>query len=523
MNLLDWIVLTTYLVGLVGLSIYLGKGQTSQDDYYVGGRNISWWAIGISTMATQTSAISFISVPAFVAIKEGGGLTWLQYELALPLSMIAVVIFLIPFFRELNLLSVYEYLELRFGPSVRSLVSAIFLLSRGLATGVVVYSSGIVLSVALQLPLWSTILLIGVITIIYDTIGGISMVIYSDVIQMGVLVGGIILCLIYAADSVGSFGEMIAALPAERLTASDFSSGFGGNSAVPFWAFLFGGFFLYVAYYGTDQSQVQRELSSKSAHEVKKSLMFAGLARFPLTLMYVLMGIAALSVYNISPELAASVPSDKPDYLIPQYILHVLPSGLRAILFAALLAAAMSSLDSALNSLSAVTMRDFLNKWRPESAENLYLGKLTTVFWGILVTGFAFLVGNISETVIEAINKIGSAFYGPILAAFLVGILSKRVTTKGVITGIIAGVGFNIFLWMAHPEIHWMWWNPIGCTLGFSTAYLFSFTPFSEEVTANERYLLNFSKIIQREKGWGFNHLLLIVYFLLILSVVIWL
>lgn len=523
MTLLDWFVIVVYLVLLIALSIYLGRDQKSQDDYYVGGRNISWWAIGLSTMATQTSAISFISVPAFVALKEGGGLTWLQYELALPLAMIAVMVFLIPLFRELNLVSVYEYLEHRFGPSARSLVSAVFLLSRGLATGVVVYSSGIVLSVALSIPLWSTILLIGVITIIYDTIGGISMVIYSDVLQMGVLVGGIIVCILFTADSVGGFTEMFASFPEQRLTAADFSTGFGDGGKVPFWGFLFGGFFLYMAYYGTDQSQVQRELSSKSAAEVKKSLMLTGLARFPLTLLYIFMGIAALSVYSITPELASAVPADKPDYLIPQFILHILPSGLRALLFAALLAAAMSSLDSALNSLSAVTVRDFLNKWRPETAQNLNIGKLATVFWGVVVTGFAFLVGNISDTVIEAINKIGSTFYGPILAAFLAGILSKRVTTKGVITGIIAGVGFNTYLWLAHPEVYWMWWNLIGCTVTFVIAYLYSFLPFAEIYTPEEKYSLSISRIIKREKGWGLSYLVLIGYFLLILTVVLWL
>lgn len=123
MTTIDWIIIIGYLLGLVGMSIYLGRGQTSQADYYVGNRNIPWWAVGISTMATQTSAISFISIPAFVALKDGGGLTWLQYELAVPLAMILVMVFLIPFFRKLELVSVYEYLELRFGPSVRNLIS----------------------------------------------------------------------------------------------------------------------------------------------------------------------------------------------------------------------------------------------------------------------------------------------------------------------------------------------------------------------------------------------------------------
>lgn len=517
MATLDWIIIITYLLGLVGLSIYLGRGQKSQDDYYVGSRAIPWWAVGISTMATQTSAISFISIPAFVALKEGGGLTWLQYELAVPLAMILVMVFLIPFFRQLNLVSVYEYLELRFGPSVRNLVSGVFLVSRGLATGVGLYASAIVLSVALDLPLWSTILLIGVITIIYDTIGGISAVIYSDVIQMFVLLGGIIVCIVYAAIELGGFGSMFAAMPAERFTATDFSTGLGDGGAVPFWAFLFGGFFLYASYYGTDQSQVQRGLSAKSVDEAKKALMLNGLARFPLTVLYILLGIAAFAVYQNTPELAAAVPADKPDYLIPEYILLMLPTGLRALLFAALLAAAMSSLDSALNSLSASTMRDFVSKWN-KNADQINMSKITTVIWGILVTGFAFVVGGISDTVIEAINKIGSAFYGPILAAFLVGILSRKVTTRAMFLGIIAGVGFNIILWLQVTEIYWMWWNLFGCVLSAVIAYLLSLT---NTTLSDERYHLNTSLILKREQSWGKQYLFLTGYFVVILLVVL--
>jgi SSS family solute:Na+ symporter len=212
----------------------------------VGGRKLSWWAVGLSTMATQTSAISFISIPAFVALKEGGGLTWLQYELAVPLAIILVMAFLIPFFRKLKLISVYGYLEWRFGSSVRYLVSGVFLISRGLATGVGVYASGIVLSVCLGIPLWLTILIIGVVTVIYDTIGGITAVVYSDVIQMVVLISGIIVCIVFAADIVGGLDDVWASFPKVRRIAIDPSTGLKSTGAsVPFWAFLFGGIFLF--------------------------------------------------------------------------------------------------------------------------------------------------------------------------------------------------------------------------------------------------------------------------------------
>ena len=209
MNILDWSIIIVYLMGMIGLSVFLGRKQSNQEDYYVGGRNLPWWAVGISTMATQTSAISFISVPAFVALAPLGGLTLLQYEMSVPLAMIVVMAFLLPFFRKLELVSVYEYLEMRFGPSVRYLVSTVFLISRALATGVGVYAIAIVLSVCLSTPLWLNILIIGIVTIIYDTIGGMAAVVYSDVIQMVILLNGVVLCIIYAANSVGGFEVIV--------------------------------------------------------------------------------------------------------------------------------------------------------------------------------------------------------------------------------------------------------------------------------------------------------------------------
>ena len=179
MNLLDWSIVCLYLAGMILFSVYLSRGQKEQADYYVGGRALPWWAVGLSTMATQTSAISFISVPAFVALREGGGLTWLQYEFAVPLAIIFVMICLIPFFRRLRLISVYEYLEMRYGPGTRSLLAGVFLLSRGLATGVAVYASAIVLAVCMGTDLWLMILLIGVVTLIYDAIGGMKAVVYN--------------------------------------------------------------------------------------------------------------------------------------------------------------------------------------------------------------------------------------------------------------------------------------------------------------------------------------------------------
>lgn len=542
----DWTIVILYAVAMIGLSLFLSRGQKSQEDYYVGGRNLPWWAIGLSTMATQTSAISFISIPAFVALKPGGGLTWLQYELAVPLAMIGVAMLLLPFFRRLGLISVYEYLEHRFGPSVRYLLSAVFLLSRALGTGVGLYASGLVLAVILDLELWITILTMGLITLIYDTIGGIKGVVYSDVIQSLILLAGIFITIGFALEHLDGMGSVLSLIPADRWQALDPAWGLSGESAAPFWGFLVGGLFLYMSYYGADQSQVQRELSASSVADTRRSLYLNGFARFPLTLGYVIMGLTLGAACMASPDLRQSLEGQKYDFLVPSFVLHELPAGIRGLLISALLAASMSSLDSALNSLSAATMRDFVERGRILAERRiLLLSKVTTVFWGLVITGFAFVVGGISDTIIESINKIGSAFYGPILAAFLVGVLSRKATAVGMFAGIISGVAFNLYLWLFLPDVFWMWWNFTGLLVAVVVTFAVSLvrvrtgsadgatgSRFSVRFGAGNsaadgevirRYTLGGSGFFEHEPLWRPAYSLLILYSFLLLGVLLFL
>jgi len=245
MNYLDWLVIILYIIGLISLSIYLSKNQKNIEDYYLGGRSLSWWTIGLSTMATQLGAISFISAPAFVALKPNGGLTWLGYEFAVPISLVFVMIFIIPVIHRSNVVSVYEYLEIRFDSSTRSIVSVIFQISRALATGVGIYAIGLVLSAIWNVPLVPTILTIGIITIIYDVIGGIKAVIYSDVIQMIILTLGIFICGIAAYSLLGGWENLVAGIDKERLMIMKTNTlGFGDGEDFSFWALLIGGVFL---------------------------------------------------------------------------------------------------------------------------------------------------------------------------------------------------------------------------------------------------------------------------------------
>ena len=497
MHTLDWIVLALYAVAMLALGIYLSRGQHDSEDYYVGGRSLPWWAVGLSTMATQTSALN-----------------WLQYELAVPLAMIAVAIVLLPFFRSLKLVSLYEYLEQRFDARVRVLVSGVFLLSRGLATGVGLYASALVLTVLLDAPLWTTIVFMGAFTVTYDMLGGIRAVVWSDVIQMGILLLGIVAATVIALDLAGGVSPMLSSIEPERLVALKPGHGIGDGASGPFWGFLVGGFFLYVAYYGTDQSQAQRALSADSVDATVRTLALNGFARFPLTAGYAVMGVAIGAVVAGSPELASAIPADRPDAMVPEFLVQHMPLGLRGLLVAALLAAAMSSLDSALNALSAVTVQDYVSRYRALTpAGALRWGRITTLLWGVAITGFAFLVASIPGTVIESINKIGSAFYGPILAAFSVGVLLPRATANGVLAGVALGVGTNIALWLAAPSVFWMWWNLSGLVVATAVVLL-----LRGRDQAPAHLTLSGSGFYRDKPVWRGTYTALLVWFLILLA-----
>jgi len=256
---LDWWVIGIYLAGLILFSLYLSRKQFSREDYYVGHHAIGPWPIAISTMATQCSTNSILGAPAFVAFAAGGGLIWLQYEMAVPLTMIAIMIFLFPVFFKLQLISVYAYLESRFDLKTRLVLSILFQFVRAFATAVTVYSIAIVVELITGLGFFWSVLIIGAITLVYDTLGGIKGVIYSDVLQLIILTVVLVGLLVLLVDDIGGLFLMFDNLSGDRRQTLDFSAhGLGDGEVFAFWPMLIGGFFLYVSYYGCDQSQVQR-------------------------------------------------------------------------------------------------------------------------------------------------------------------------------------------------------------------------------------------------------------------------
>ena len=483
MTSVDWGVIAMYLVALLCLAIRLAPEQTSREAYYLAGRRSSPLALALSTMATQCSSASLLGAPAFVAFSLGGGLGWLQYELAVPLAMAFLLLTLYPALRRHGAISVYSFLEARLGVRSRVLASLLFQLFRAAGAAVTVYGMALVLTLCLDLSFSACVALLAAVTLIYDLLGGMRAVILSDVIQLIVLVSVLVLALILALSVLGGLPGLLAHLPEARVQSLDLQhTGLGDGVDYAFWPMLFGGFFLYVSYYGCDQSQSQRLLASESVTAGQRILWYNGLLRFPLVLLYCLLGLCLAAYANFDGTFLGRLPVTEQgapniNLAVVQFVFDQFPPGLVGLVIVALLAAAMSSIDSVLNALSAASSEDLIGRW-PRGAElearfgPLRIAKALTLFWGLMIVALAFYVGDIADSVLVAINKIGSLLNGPLLALFLIAAFAPAVGEGAALRGLAAGMALNAALWLGAPGVSWLWWNVFGCLATLAVAGL---------------------------------------------------
>src|SRR5688572_5923410 len=456
---IDIAIVVVYLAAIVGMSYLFARRQQTGEDYFLAGRRMGGLTLATSILANQASAVSLVGAPAFVALREGGGLRWLQYELAVPLAMLVLIAVILPALRSVPGSSIYQYVERRFGRPTRQALAGSFLVSRGLSLGVILYASALVVSTSIGWPIAWSILAIGVFSVAYTSLGGLAADIWSDVVQFVLLWGGTLVAAVYVAVHGGR--EVIDAIPLAR--AEPFvldASGLRDGTTFALWPMLFGGLFLYLSYYGCDQSQAQRLLAARSDADARRALVWNGLLRFPLVLTYCVFGLLLAGLLRVDPAFAELMATRPADSLVPTFMMSYLPSGLRGLLLAAILAAAMSSIDSALNSLAAVTLEDVVGI-APER-QGVWLSRLTSLAWG----GFAVLSGLVfarsGSGVLELINQVGSAFYGPVLAVFTLGILAPRLKGNAALVGLVAGLVANLALARLAPGVSWLWWNPAG-------------------------------------------------------------
>jgi len=557
MNWLDYTVIAIYLVGFIAMG-YFFKDNKDSKDYFLGGKSLGWFPLSLSTMATQLSAISFISAPAFVGLKANGGMKWLTFEFAVPLAMIGIMFFIIPPLYKSGIVSIYEYLEQRFSKSTRKIISVVFQISRALGTGVMVFTMALIIQAVVGISFHYTLIIISVVTLAYSYQGGMKAVVWGDAIQMIILFAGLVICLIVGYSLLKDTGTFTG-FDTDRLQVIDFDNfGIFSGDEYGFWPMLLGGLFLYLSYYGTDQTQAQRLLSARDEGTIKKLLMANGLLRFPVVLVYCVMGLIIGYLVSNIPEFYESIqettrihyPGEyaksgfKPDLMIPVFITNYLPNGLIGILMVGVMSAAMSSLSSTINSLSAVTIEDFFNSGEKklEGKRYMFISKGLVVFWGSVCILAAYLFGNSQSTVIELINAISSLFFGPILAAFILAIFFRKVNHIGMNVAIITSVVVNlVFKYLPDlvylfnqgsfyngnasihsaladtgitnvPDLFWIWYNLTGFVIALVVAVIVSkLTSKTPAKQLEIQYSFNANELVQKES------VILISFFVLIL------
>lgn len=470
MGTLDAAIVVGSLVGLVALGGWLAARQKASEDYYLGGRRLPAWALGASLAANQVSAISLVGAPAFVALRAGGGLVWLQYELAVPLAMIVLVGWGVPFLRRAGGASVYSAVEARFGRAPRRALAVLFMVSRGAGAGVILYASALVVAAVTGWSLSASLLVVGGVAVVYTSLGGLVADVVTDVAQLGLLWGGTALATVILALRLDAEGALFSGLDAARLEPLDFlHHGIGDGATFSFWPMLVGGLFLYVSYYGCDQTQAQRILAARSHEEARRALAVASFVRFPLVCTYCLLGVLLGDLLAAEPAFAARLAGQPADALVPQFVAWALPVGVRGIAVAGILAAALSSLDSALNSLSAVLFEEVL---AARQAVKLGAARLATVAWGALAIAGGYVFSLSGETTIELVNRVGSLLYGPILGVFVLAWGCRRATGRSALAGVAAGVAVNLVLAIWVTSLSWLWWNVTGlaATVGVGVA-----------------------------------------------------
>jgi SSS family solute:Na+ symporter len=376
--------------------------------------------------------------------------------------MLLLIVLLLPALRSVPGSSIYAFAEQRFGRRTRQALAASFLVSRGLSLGVILYASALVVSTALGWPVAWCVAAVGLFSVAYTTLGGLAADVWSDVVQLVVLWGGTLVAAAYVVARGGV--DVLHAIPLSRADPLVLdATGLRDGTTFAFWPMLFGGVFLYLSYYGCDQSQAQRLLAARSNADAKRALVWNGLLRFPLVLTYCLFGLLLAGLLRVDAAFAAEMATRPPDSLVPTFMMGYLPTGLRGLLLAAILAAAMSSIDSALNSLAAVTLEDIAGI--SPDRQSVWLSRGVSLGWGVFAVVSGLVFARTGSGVLETINLIGSAFYGPVLAVFTLGVLARGLAGSAAVAGLVTGLLGNLALAQLAPGVSWLWWNPAGFLL----------------------------------------------------------
>jgi len=464
LNSLDFAIIAVYLIGITLFGMYFRKRQRTLRDYFLAGRDIPWWAISLSIVAAETSTLTIISIPG---LAYDTNMTFLQIVMGYIVGRIIISFVLLPHYFKGDLYTAYELIERRFGPQLRTITSGLFLLTRAVAEGVRVYAVSIVVSIALGTGEVTSIAIITILTLIYTFEGGLAAVIWTDVVQTAIYVSGTLVGLVTIIHLVpGGWAHIHeVASAADKFRVFDFTPSFW--KPYTFWAALVFGASFVTASHGTDQLIVQRLLAARSLRQSVTALLSSGVAIFFQFALFLAVGVM-LYVYYVLPAAHFGTP----DRIYPTFIATRMPHGVSGLLIAAILAAAMSNLSAALNSLSSSTILDFYLRLRPQTPEEkkMRLSRLSTVMWATVLFILAVLSLHHVSRVVEVGLQIASIAYGAMLGVFLLGVLTRRATQNGAIPGMLCGFATEIYLWQ-FTSVPWTWWVAIGTAVTFVVGY----------------------------------------------------
>ena len=464
MRPIDLGVIALYLIAVTWFGARFRKSQRTLKDYFLGGRNAPWWAISLSIVSAETSTLTIVGTPA---LAFGGNFGFLQIVFGYLLARIVISVILLPHYFRGELYTAYELMQRRFGPRIRKVTSMTFLVTRSLAEGVRVFAVSIVVSVFLGTGEVASILLIVALTVFYTFEGGMTAVIWTDVVQMCMYVAGaaLSLAIIVQQAQCGLFHALDVAAQFHKFQVFDFSlpvSAAFFDKPYTFLAGIVGGCFLTTASHGTDQLVVQRLLSARNQRESRLALLSSWVVVFALFSLFLLIG-ALLFVYYRENHLP---PPDPMDRLYPRFVWEKLPVGAAGLVMAAILAAAMANLSAALNSLASATVVDFFGG--KKDLEQMGLARWATVFWAAVLIAIG-LVARHWGSVLESGLSIASVTLGILLGVFLLGVLTQRVGENAAIAGVIAGLAVILYVKLA-THIAFTWWVPIGACSTFLAA-----------------------------------------------------
>jgi SSS family transporter len=465
---IDLFIVAAYLVCITLFGLRFRKSQRSLRDYFLADRNIPWWAIALSIVAAETSTLTIIGTPA---IAYRGNFGFLQLVLGYLVGRVLICILFIPQYFRGEIFTAYQWIDGRFGPVLHRVTAAVFLVLRAAAEGVRVWAISIVVITAFRISDILAITIILLLTLIYTFEGGLAAVIWTDVVQMVIYIGGTLTGFFVLTHLVPGGWPAIAAAAAHAGKFRVFDFSFSLFQTYTFWAGLIGGTFLTTASHGTDQLMVQRLLAARGEREAKLALLTSGVVVLGQFTLFLLVGAGLWTFYGLHPAEARFASQDR---IFPTFIVDHMPHGISGLLIAGILAAAMSNLSAALNSLSSTTMVDFYLRRRPETPERrrILLSRVATVAWaGVL---FALcLASRYGGSVLERGLGIASLAYGGLLGVFLLGILTRRARQTGAILGMLCGLALNIYIW-GWTKVPFTWYVTVGALTTFLVGYVAS-------------------------------------------------